>query len=59
MGMLVPSLQSLLTLIYAPLQEKGVSPLLIASQCGQSEIVDVLVKNGADVNQPDNVELNL
>ena len=40
--------------LYTPLQD-GASPLFIASQEGQSEVVDVLVKNGVDINQPRNV----
>ena len=40
--------------LYTPLQN-GASPLFIASQEGHSEVVDVLVKNGADINQPMNV----
>ena len=40
--------------LYTPLQN-GSSPLFIASQEGHSEVVDVLVKNGADINQPMNV----
>ena len=40
--------------IYTPLQD-GASPLFIASQEGHSEVVDVLLKNGADINQPMNV----
>ena len=40
--------------LYIPLQN-GLSPLYIASQEGHSEVVDVLVKNGADINQPLNV----
>ena len=40
--------------LYTPLQN-GASPLFIASQEGHSEVVDVLVKNGANVNQPKNV----
>ena len=40
--------------LYTPLQD-GASPLFIASQEGHSEVVDVLVKNGANVNQPLNV----
>ena len=40
--------------LYTPLQD-GASPLFIASQEGHSEVVDVLVKNGADINQPRNV----
>ena len=40
--------------LYTPLQN-GASPLFIASQEGHSEVVDVLVKNGADINQLLNV----
>ena len=40
--------------LYTPLQN-GASPLYIASQEGHSEVVNVLVKNGADINQPMNV----
>ena len=40
--------------LYTPLQN-GASPLFVASQEGRSELVDVLVKNGADINQPANV----
>ena len=40
--------------LYTPLQN-GASPLFIASQEGHSEVVDVLVKNRADINQPRNV----
>ena len=31
--------------------QNGTSPLYVASQEGHSEVVDVLVKAGADVNQ--------
>ena len=40
--------------LYTPLQD-GASPLYIASRGGHSEVVDVLVKNGANINQPRNV----
>ena len=40
--------------LYTPLQNEA-SPLFLASQEGHSEVVDVLVKNGADINQPRNV----
>ena len=40
--------------LYTPLQN-GTSPLFTASQEGHGEVVDVLVKNGADINQPLNV----
>ena len=40
--------------LYTPLRN-GASPLFIASQEGHSEVVDVLVKNGAHINQPSNV----
>ena len=35
--------------------QNGASPLHIASQEGHSKVVDVLVKNGADINKPTNV----
>ena len=40
--------------IYTPLQN-GTSPLHIASQEGHSKVVEVLLKNGADINKPTNV----
>ena len=40
--------------LITPLQG-GLSPLFTASEGGHSEIVDVLAKNGADINQPRNV----
>ena len=40
--------------LYTPLQN-GASPLFIASQEGHSRVVDVLVDNGVDINQPKNV----
>ena len=39
--------------------QNGTSPLFIASQEGHMEVVDVLVKNGAAINQPKNIGRNL
>ena len=38
------------------LLQTGASPLYTASQEGHSDVVDVLLKNGADINQANNVE---
>ena len=35
--------------------QDGASPLFIACQEGHSEVVDVLLENGADIHQPMNV----
>ena len=32
--------------------QDGLSPVYVASECGHTDVVDVLVKAGADVNQP-------
>ena len=40
--------------MYTSLQD-GASPLFIACQEGHCEVVDVLMKNGADIHQPMNV----
>ena len=40
--------------LYTPLQD-GLTPLFVASQEGHSDVVDVLVKNGVNINQPRNV----
>ena len=32
--------------------QDGLSPVYVASECGYTDVVDVLVKAGADVNQP-------
>ena len=38
-----------------PLTQTGETPLYIASQQGHSDIVNTLIRNGANVNQPRNV----
>ena len=35
-----------------PLTQDGATPLYVASQEGQSDIVSTLIRNGADINQP-------
>ena len=39
--------------------QDGVSPLYVASRNGYTEIVDLLVRAGADVNQADKVHIVL
>ena len=39
----------------SPLTQTGMTPLYIASQNGHSDIVNTLIRNGADINWPRNV----
>ena len=36
--------------MYFPLTQGGGTPLFIASQNGHSDVVNILIRNGADVN---------
>ena len=38
-----------------PLTQDGATPLFIASQNGHSDVVNILIKNGADINLARNV----
>ena len=38
--------------IIIPLTQDGATPLHVASQKGHSDIVNTLIRNGADINQP-------
>ena len=44
-----------LCLSLIPLTQDGATPLFIASQNGHRDIVNTLIRNGADINQPLNV----
>ena len=44
-----------LSLIHDHPTQDGATPLFIASQNGHSDIVNTLIRNGADINQPLNV----
>ena len=41
--------------MHFPLTQTGISPLYIASQNGHSDVVNILIRNGADVNMAANV----
>ena len=36
--------------MYFPLTQDGATPLFMASQNGHSDVVNILIRNGADVN---------
>ena len=36
--------------MHFPLTQNGATPLIIASQEGHSDVVNILIRNGADVN---------
>ena len=38
-----------------PLTQSGMTPLFIASQNGHSDVVNILIRNGADVNMAEEV----
>ena len=41
--------------MHFPLAQDGATPLFIASQNGHSDVVNILIRNGADVNMAANV----
>ena len=41
--------------MHFPLTQNGATPLYVASQNGHSDIVNILIRNGADVNMAANV----
>ena len=44
-------------MIYITLQADGTAPLFIASQKGHCDVVDLLLRNGANINQSDQVHV--
>ena len=36
--------------MHFPLTQNGATPLYVASQNGHSDVVNILIRNGADVN---------
>ena len=41
--------------VIIPLSQDGVTPLFMASQKGHSEVVNILIRDGADINLARNV----
>ena len=41
--------------MHLPLTQDGATPLFMASQNGRSDVVNILIRNGADVNMAANV----
>ena len=41
--------------MHFPLTQDGISPLYVASKNGHSDVVNILIRNGGDVNMAANV----
>ena len=45
--------------VIVPLTQDGTTPLFIASERGHSDVVNVLIRNGADINLARNVYMEI
>ena len=55
LSILLVIIHSSLHVIIIPLTQDGITPLYVASQNGHSDVVNILIRNGADINLAHNV----